>query len=135
MTTLSGPMFEAAEGNDWKSSFQKQGAHYNIFRSKTTSMECLRELFPDGKADELNFCLFSTSGVHGTYGTIEDAEKLIESGSQDDREITFLVVHPRLVCMRYGNCHPQTKGDIEFLKTLRESSWQVVQTIGKHSDL
>lgn len=40
----------------------------------------LRGMFPDAKADDMNFVLFSTSGVHGTYNTIEEAEKHLAPG-------------------------------------------------------
>lgn len=121
----------------FKSLFDKDGQHYNIFHTKEhTGMDDLRGMFQDGIANELNFCLFSTSGVHGTYATIEDAEKIIVRGNKDEDGIpetptvTFLIVHPRIVCLRYGNCTPKTKDDIAFLKALRKSSIEAVQKIG-----
>lgn len=141
MTTLSGPMFEPSKTALWESSFKKEGAHYNIFSAvQDTEMEGLRQMFPEGKANDLNFCLFSTSGVHGTYSTIEAAEEMMARGNKhEDGEpgtpsVTFLIVHPRIVCLRYGNCDPKTAEDIAFLKTLRQSSWEAVQTIGKRED-
>lgn len=138
MNTLSGPLFEPATCNFWKSCFLKEGAHYNVFSAvRQTGMDGLRQMFPDGKADDLNFCLFSTSGIHGSYSTIEEAEHVIEHGFHDEDgepstpEVTFLIVHPRIVCLRYGNCHPQTTGDIAFLKKLRQASWEAVQLIGR----
>ena len=133
---LSGPMFER-DSEVWKSEQHKDGAHYNIysaFRSPHLTMDALRQLFPDGEANELNFCLFSTSGVHGHYGTIEDAEQRVLRGNKDEPDdVTFLVVQPRIVCTRYGNCQPRTPEDFEFLKKLRASSWRAVQSIGAHS--
>lgn len=123
-------MFESSDG----SVFKKQGAHYNIFCiPESEGMKQLRQFFPDGEADELNFVLFSTSGVHGHYGTIEevgvqDPDAPDEPGPDD---VTFVIIHPRLVCMRYGNAKPQGPEDIAFLKKLRESSWRAVQKIGK----
>ena len=92
----------------------------------TWAMEALRLLFPNGKQDinRDNFILFSTSGVHGTYNTIEDAERY-------NGEVTFLVVHPRIVSLRYGNVLPQTEDDFKLLKELRQASWDIIQRIGK----
>ncbi len=80
------------------------GAHYSVFRlaSPYDGMAALRELFQEAKADDLNFCIFSTSGVHGHYCTIEQCE----AGEVND--VTFLVVHPLMVTLRYGNVEPET---------------------------
>jgi hypothetical protein len=133
MTTfLGGPMFESSNG----SVFRKQGAHYNIFHiPRAEAMAQLRQFFPDGEANELNFVLFSTSGVHGSYGLIEDIGVPYEENEEGEagapNDVTFLIVQPRLVCMRYGNAKPEGPDDIAFLKKLRESSWAAVQKIGK----
>lgn len=141
-TTLSGPMFEPAVHGPWQATScecgrRKSGAHYNSYTCRDASgMDALRTMFPDGEADYMNFVLFSTSGVHGTYGTIEEAEAMIGRGFKyDDGEdgtpsVTFLIVHARIVCVRYGNCEPCTEEDIAFLKKLRASSWAVIPTIG-----
>jgi hypothetical protein len=134
MNTLSGPMFESKESDCFKSIFGKEGAHYNLYSTAPgKGMEALKQIFPDAKADELNFALFSTSGVHGTYNTIEESEQHLNNPENEDLfgEITFVIVHPRLCCLRYGNCNPQNIGDIEYLKSLRKSSYEVVQKIGK----
>lgn len=135
--SVSGPMFEPAESGPWRSDHGKQGAHYNIYRCKAADgMAALREMFPTGMGNELNFVLFSTSGVHGHYGTIEGAEATVARGNKDEDgedstpDVTFLLVHPRIVCLRYGNCEPSTAEDFAFLKQLRASSWLAVQQIG-----
>jgi hypothetical protein len=120
-------MWENIDGN------RRDSAHYSVLRLKKNAngMGALRCMFPDGKADELNFVLFSTSGVHGTYNTIEEAEQYI-SGLDDDgiSEVTFVIIHPRLVAIRYGACNPKNNADIEYLKQLRESSHKIVLSIG-----
>lgn len=135
--TLSGPMFEPSEHGHWWSIHKKNGAHYNTYTCRDDSgMAALREFFPNGTADAMNFVLFSTSGVHGTYTTIEDAEAAVGRGNKDEDgeewtpSLTFLVVQPRIVCLRYGNCCPQSAEDFEFLKALRASSWQAALLIG-----
>jgi len=113
-------------------------AHYSIMRmdSPLNGMDALRAMFPEAQANDLNFVLFSTSGVHGTYTTIEEAEQSLNGAVNEDGEevccgeITFVIVHPRLVALRYGVCYPQTKDDIDYLKKLRESSHKTVLTIG-----
>jgi hypothetical protein len=119
--------------NIWENNDGKDGAHYSIIRAKNgcSTMKALREIFPDAKADEMNFVLFSTSGVHGTYQTIEEEQ---EASTEERCGVTFLIVHPRLVALRYGNCYPKTENDFKFLKALRQSSWEVMQNIGKSAD-
>lgn len=139
MISLSGPMFENAESGPWKSVCGKDGGHYNNFGCKNADgMRALREMFVGGP-DEMNFVLFSTSGVHGSYSTIEDAEEMMargnkyEDGEEGIPEVTFLIVHPRICTLRHGNCQPKTAEDISFLKALRSSSWEAVQAIGAHT--
>lgn len=86
-------------------------------------MDAIKAMFPDAKADELNFVLFSTSGIHGLYATIEECQA-------EGYSVTFLIVHPRLVCLRYGNVLPRNDEEWEFLKALRKSSHEVMSKIG-----
>jgi hypothetical protein len=95
---------------------------------KNLGMAALRELFAN-EPNRLNFVLFSTSGVHGTYTTIEDIETEILIG-EEPSELTFVIIQPRMVTMRYGNCAPKTVEDIAFLKMLREKSRESVSKIG-----
>ena len=107
-------------------------------------IEALRELFPSGEADEMNFVLFSTSGISGSYVTIEEVEaSLLKYGPEridedadevpDDwryPEVTFVVVQPRILGMRYGNVRVMLE-DIPWLKLLRETSWNACAAIGR----
>lgn len=148
MTTLSGPMFEPTEDEWQKAIFDKKGAHYNIFATKgpEEATALLQHFFPEGQVNELNFVLFSTSGVHGDYTTLEEIEESLQKYGDnpsfdttdwnedwpDDytqNEITFLLIQPRLVCMRYGNAKVTTD-NIEFFKKLQRTSHEVVQQIG-----
>lgn len=95
------------------------------------SMSELRSMFPMGKADDLNFVLFSTSGTNGTSDTIEDVEAEISKRGYSFDGLTFIVVSPRIVSMRYGRAYPENQEDIAFLKGLRASSIAVVTDIGK----
>lgn len=98
--------------------------YYCVMRLTGDGMEALRTMFPDGEANDLNFVLFSTSGVHGSYATLEEVEE------EPDLGLTFLIVQPRIVGVRYGNCEPKTPEDFAFLRKLRASSWRAVATIG-----
>lgn len=106
-------------------------SHYSIEKiDRENGMSRLRAMFPSATADDMNFVLFSTSGVHGTYMTIEEVELALQAGDPDTYiDLTFTIVHPRLVCMRYGNAIPAL-ADIPFLKKLRSSSWKAVAKIG-----
>ncbi len=137
MGTLSGPMFEPAQSEFWKSSQNKSGAHYNQFSCKDENgMAALRGFFPTCEPDDMNLVFFSTSGVHGSYNKIEDAAKGIrgerdEYGDVHCQTVTFVIVQPRICCLRYGNCIPQTQDDIDFLDRLRFKSWAAASDIGR----
>jgi hypothetical protein len=107
--------------------------HYSVMAldNPNNGMAALREMFPEAKADELNMVLFSTSGVHGTYCTIEEVEEdMARPEREGPRDVTFVIVQPRLVAMRYGCCEPQSADDIDFLKRLRASSHAALATVG-----
>jgi hypothetical protein len=129
---ISGPMAEGAKSGVWESFTKKDGAHYNNYGCPNEhGMEGLRQIFPTGEADEYNFVLFSTSGVHGSYSTVEE----VENASPDEEgytqnTVTFVIVHPRICCLRCGNCIPKTPEDFAFLKRLRETSWAAMAKIG-----
>ena len=112
-----------------------EGVSYSVLRLTGNGMQALREMFPDAEANELNAVLFSTSGVHGHYCTIEEVEEDMQRSERDGpRDVTFLVIQPRIVCLRYGSCVPQTADDIAFLKKLRASSAKAVAAIGTHKE-
>lgn len=119
---------------DWSRS---EGGHYSkpVPVLKVHGMEALRTMFPEGEADEMNFVLFSTSGVHGSHTTIEEHETepvYVEDGEPvHENTVTFVIVQPRIVAMRYGVVCPKSPEDYTFLKKLRQSSWDAVAEIGK----
>jgi hypothetical protein len=95
-------------------------AHYSI-GSEIRSMDDLRAIFPTGEADEMNWCLLSTSGVHGTYNTLDVVGRVEDDGYAVPHEITVLVIQPRLVCMRPGHI-PFEEADAPWLRRLVSSS-------------
>jgi len=147
MTMLSGPMFEPSTTDLFRKQpclycrRSSEGAHYSLFQI-TGGIDALKQFFPDAKANEMNFVLFSSSGVHGSYTTIEQIEESLqkygdlrksneEEWPEDYRwpDITVQIVQPRICCLRYGNINI-TLEDIPYLKQLRQSSWDAVRTIG-----
>lgn len=148
MNTFSGPMFMPAVDQYRRSTSGKEGSHYNTYgtESPDKGMALLRDWFGKPKSmNAMNLVLFSTSGVHGMYTTIEEVERDIrkygpdgcgvEDCSHNDgwhpREVTFLLIQPRIVSMTYGNASCRTLDDAKFLKRLRRESWAAVQRIGK----
>lgn len=128
-------MFEPAEWGVWKSVHNQRGGHYNTFSCKDENgIQGLREFFPKGTADEFNLCVFSTSGIHGMYTTIEECEareKDEETGEVIFTAVTFCIIQPRICTIRYGNCIPETPDDFVFLKKLRQSSWDEFVKLGR----
>lgn len=93
-------------------------------------IEFLKQVFPDGQADELNFVLFSTSGIHGSYMTIEDVEEYMKRpDSFGIGAITFIVCKPRVLSFHYCEA-TVTLSDIPYLKKLRKTSHEAVSRIG-----
>jgi hypothetical protein len=142
--SFGGPMFEPSE-DEWRRSVsRKEGGHYNIYglKSSASAMEFLKQYFPDGEANALNFVLFSTSGVHGTYTTLDEIEHSMKTypngyGDEEDTpddyhypEVTVLIVQPRIVGMTYGNVKINSMDDLRYLKKLRKSSWKAVLAVG-----
>jgi hypothetical protein len=85
--------------------------HENIYYKAiklrgTTVKEALRPIFGEGTDYTLNWLFLSTSGVHGTYTTLD--KNLAWDERQNviphpwPREVTCLVVHPRTCTLRWG---------------------------------
>lgn len=92
--------------------------HYEI--KKLASMDDLRESFPDDRTDyALNWLFCSTSGVHGSYTTLDDIEASFDLPEDHDDyvppHLTVLVVQPRLVVVRYGDIEI-TREDVPWLR-------------------
>jgi hypothetical protein len=105
--------------------------HYEV-QASIKSIDDLKTLFPNGKANDLNWVFYSMSGVHGTYTTLDE----IDAGEPDDdpeenlapyqSELTVLVVHPRLVVLKYGNIRVHDKAEADWLRELVASSLAAV---------
>ncbi len=128
------------------------GAHYSVFRlqDQEAGVDALREFFVSGP-DEMNLVLFSTSGVHGCYTTIEDIERSGQAwgwepwtgdddppkdwpGRDEGRDwsllLTFTIFQPRIVCARYGRVRVRSQAEVDYLRSLRDASAKVAASIG-----
>lgn len=95
-------------------------AYYGVEKlDPVTGMEVMRTIFPTGEADEYNLCLFSTSGIHGSYCTIEEVADSL--GTDEPLRLTVLIFHPRTVFMYYGEIEIKAE-DVPFLQRIRETS-------------
>lgn len=104
-----------------------------VLRLPGNGMQALREIFPAGQANDLNQVLFSTGGTHGSCDTIEEIEFWQPDPDEPDTPrptLTFVVIHPRLLHLKYGECSPQTADDFAFLQALRGSSGVELAKIG-----
>lgn len=136
MTELSGPLFWPSKEDIRESIFKKVGGHYNIFRFKNEMRSGeLLDWVGDSKPDEMNFWLFSTSGVHGTYIELEKIEiawGITDSENEEyvGRSVTLLLIQPRIVSMTYGSVEIESLAHLNRLKELRSLSLNAVQKIG-----
>lgn len=106
--------------------------YYTI--GKMLTIDALRKMFPlEGDTsvrpsgpDDLNWVFFGTSGIHGSYGGVnqlfdENYTPWVDpvSGEVDDDldHITILVVQPRIVRMYYGNVDVR-RADLPYLREL-----------------
>lgn len=93
--------------------------HYGA--SAADDMGAVRRALPEGGADELNWLFVGTSGVHGTYLTLDDAEAILRAGEARAEEdawpprVTVLIVYPRRVWCRYGDV-AVTLDDVAWLR-------------------
>ena len=89
--------------------------------------------------------LFSTSGVHGCYTTLEEIRASCERygfdiGDEYERDdwpddrliphVTFLIVGTRRVSLHYGLARVESFDDLDFLTKLRDSSHKHIARIG-----
>lgn len=105
-----------------------------VFDVGHDGMDTLRKLFPGGRASAMEFVLFSVTKCFGVIKKIEEVEYNLshrEDGqSLADFGVTFVCVRPNMQNMIVGTCFPGDQADIEFLKSLRETSHEVVATTG-----
>jgi len=91
-------------------------------------MATVRKIFKDG-ANEMNWLFLSTSGIHGTYCSLDDIESPGYLEDLDDEEgppkITLLIVMPRLVRTYFGDIEIEPE-DIPFLRARVKETLEAV---------
>lgn len=150
---LSGPVFERSRDGMIKvMANDEAGAHYSVYhldyrqvapgrveQDSVLGMESFKAFMEGADLNSETFVLYSTSGVHGSYTSLEDIEASLEKfgdmpidfGDEPEPDgyrnpdLTVLIIQPRLVCMRCGNVRV-TKADIPFLKQIRDLTKEVV---------
>ena len=85
--------------------------------------EYLKAYFENDKADHMNMLMGSTSGIHGTYTTLDDLENpayiaLAELDISHHETFTILVIQPRIVRMTYGTVGIRSQKDIDWLRDI-----------------
>ncbi|HVQ45157.1 MAG TPA: hypothetical protein VMT30_09485 [Candidatus Saccharimonadia bacterium] len=110
--------------------------HYSI--GQVTSIEDLHTSFGvDPRPNTLNYVLGSTSGVHGSYASLDDIEACFERtcdceggdheyDEEGRADFTVLLVRPRLVHLSYGHIEI-TRGDIPYLRLLITRSMEAIR--------
>jgi hypothetical protein len=76
-------------------------------------------------ADEMNWLFLSTSGVHGSYRTLKDVSGKIAAG--ETVEVTFLVLQPRKVAVRYGNVLVRSEAEAHILRRLVDTTVHAIK--------
>lgn len=110
-----------------------EGGHYSL-----VEIQSFKEI--EGlEADSLNWIFTGTSGVHGTSETAEDyldpsqytwiGDNTVKdvNGEEYQPTITVLVIHPRLVCTRYGDIKVSKK-DIEWLRKQEIATLKAIES-------
>jgi hypothetical protein len=96
---------------------------------KKDGMLVLREMFPGATTSPGRFILFPNTSFNGGV-TIEDFEGDVDIVTRA-QGIAFLIIRPQTHSMQTGTVSPVTPDDFDFLKKLRQSSWDAVCMIGK----
>lgn len=99
-------------------------SHYTVNETIQT-IDDLRAMFPSGEADELNWCFLSTSGVHGSYTSLDDIAAGPDEDGYEDNYVTVLVVAPRMIRCNYGHIEISVH-DIPWLRRLVSSTLEAV---------
>ena len=81
--------------------------------------EFLHDFFEDGKGNGMNWLIGSTSGVHGSYKTLDEIENRLKRPRKHPikhhDKFTILSIQPRLCVLRYGNVVVSTLEQVEWI--------------------
>lgn len=89
---------------------------------------CLKAFFENDKADHMNMLMGSTSGIHGSYTTLDDLEMPDPETAADNAEsgfdmshpeaFTFVVIQPRVCRLTYGTIGIRSIDDMNWLRNI-----------------
>lgn len=123
----------------------RAGGHYTTNAICGDAMDIIRQLEPN----DINWIFLSTSGVHGTYCTLDDVEDRLWNLSdeelrkvdyaEDDEDwkrpteddITVLIVLPRMVTTMYGTAIIRTREDVALLRKRVEQTFKGIERLQK----
>ncbi len=111
----------ALDHREW---LARRGDRYSVW--EVESVEEVYRLFPGDAADEMNWLFLSTSGVHGSYTTLDELVFEHEDPGQVCADVTVLVVQPRLARIAYGNVEV-TPEDVPRLRKIVDSTLAAVR--------
>ena len=95
---------------------------------KINSLAEVKHVFSDGRADEYNWLLLSTAGVHGSYATLhslKDRRKRAFHLGEKTESITVLLIKPRQVILGWGEIEIEAT-DIPYLEKLVLTSLRAI---------
>lgn len=106
--------------------YSRCGGHYTTNAIEGDAMEIVRDLEPD----DINWVFLSTSGVHGSYASLDDVELLWTDPERyrkenhmedsealpDEEDVTVLIVLPRMVTTAYGTATVRSLDDVALLR-------------------
>jgi len=81
------------------------------------TMDMIHAIFDDGPDYQLNWLLLSTSGIHGSYLTLDNLEADESLWQRGYANITAMVFQPRIVRAIYGEIII-TRDDIDYLRSI-----------------
>lgn len=99
----------------------KGGDGYWTISLATTAQDFI-DMFPNG-VDYLNWLLLSTSGIHGSYQTLDD-------WTPESPKITMLAICPRILRMTFGDVEVSEK-QIPILRRLVSETLEAIATSQK----
>lgn len=96
--------------------------HYSVNSLGDCELPAVTAMFHSDKrgpiADEKNWLFLSTSGVHGSYATLEHWKK--------EGQVSFLIVQPRRVATFYGNVAVRSTKDARVLRRLVDTTIRAI---------
>ena len=106
--------------------------HYKVLHIEGTNDErwdWIHQCFPEDKADAANLLMGSTSGMHGSYRTLDDLKREayedgepLECMPEHIEAFTLLVIQPRLCLLHCGTIGIRSHDDIVWLRKLITAS-------------